>query len=186
MNAIMPIAPAALGAEQVLWQGRPCWRAAAQRIFHIRLIAAYCGLMLLAAGLSMFDGHTAPALAVAGMGKLLVISTIPLGGLLLLAWLTQRTTTYTITDRSIVLRFGIALRATLAIPFGAVAEFSVCVHRDHTGELALRLKEGQRVSYPKLWPHARRWRFMQPEPMLRCVPHAAVVGALLSRALSAR
>jgi len=188
MNAVTHIgAPSARADEHpVLWQGRPCWRSAARRIFHIRIIASYCALMLAAAAASMFDGHTGTAQAAESTLKLLVISAIPLAGLLLLAWLTQRTTVYTITDRSLTLRFGIALHATLAIPFGAIAEFSLCLHPDHTGDLALQLKDGQRVPYQKLWPHARRWRFVRPEPMMRCVPQAAVVGALLSRALNAR
>ena len=52
--------------------------------------------------------------------------------------------------------------------------------------MALRLKPGPRVIYPKLWPHVRPWRLRQAEPMLRCIPDAGVVASLLCRALAAR
>ena len=32
--------------DRLLWQGRPAWRALAQRIFHVKVVAAYVGLLL--------------------------------------------------------------------------------------------------------------------------------------------
>jgi hypothetical protein len=102
-----------------------------------------------------------------------------------LAWLTGRTTTYTLTDTHVMLKYGIALRATLVIPFGAIEHVAIRVNPDHTGDLALRLKRDQRILYPKLWPHVRPWTLIRAEPMLRCVPEAGAVGALLARGVGA-
>jgi hypothetical protein len=172
--------------ETVHWRGSPNWRTAAFRIWHVRAIAFYFAV-LLAEGLRQSLGQT-PGAVLARQGEiaLLVIALGALALLTLLAWLTGRTTRYTITDTHVVMNYGIALRATLAIPFGAIEHVAIRVHPDHTGDLALRLKPNQRVLYPKLWPHVRPWTFIRAEPMLRCVPQAGVVGALLARGVGAQ
>ena len=40
------------------------------------------------------------------------------------------------------------------------------------------------LGYALLWPHARPWRLSQPEPMLRAVPEAQDVAAILAEATS--
>jgi hypothetical protein len=104
-----------------------------------------------------------------------------LGGL---AWAVGRTTRYTITTRHVVMQFGVAIRATLVVPLHRIAGTSVRVHGDRTGDISLRLFEGEQVPFLKLWPHVRPWRYFATEPMLRDVPRAAVAATLLSRTLS--
>jgi hypothetical protein len=188
MNAITRLdVSQALPLEETAaaWRGRPAWRSAAIRIWKARIVAVYFALLLADGVRLAFAGVDPRAEVMVGDAKLLATAVIAVGGLLLLAWLTQRTTLYTIDDRQVTLRYGIALQATLVIPFGAIEHVGVRVHKDHTGDIALRLKPGQRVIYPKLWPHARPWRLFRAEPMLRCVPQAGMVGALLCRQISA-
>jgi len=171
--------------EIVRWQDSPSWRVAALRIWHIRAAAFYFAV-LLAEGLRESLGAThAAALARQGEFALLLIALGSIALLTLLAWLTGRTTAYTITDTHVMMKYGIALRATLVIPFGAIEHVAIRVNPDHTGDLALRLKRGQRILYPKLWPHVRPWTWLRAEPMLRCVPEAGGVGALLARGVGA-
>jgi hypothetical protein len=171
--------------EIVRWQGSPNWRTAALRIWHIRAAAFYFAV-LLADGVRESLGSThAAGLARQGEIALLLIALGSVALLTLLAWLTGRTTTYTITDTHVMLKYGIALRATLVIPFGAIEHVAIRVNPDHTGDLALRLKRDQRILYPKLWPHVRPWTLLRAEPMLRCVPEAGAVGALLARGVGA-
>jgi len=40
------------------------------------------------------------------------------------------------------------------------------------------------LGYMLLWPHARPWRFARPQPMLRSVPDAQAVAAMLAEACS--
>jgi hypothetical protein len=171
--------------EIVRWRGAPSWRVAAIRIWHIRPAGLYFAV-LLAEGLreSLGPAHAA-ALARQGEFALLIIALGSIALLMLLSWLTGRTTTYTVTDTHVMLKYGIALRATLVIPFGAIEHVAIRVNPDHTGDLALRLKRDQRILYPKLWPHVRPWTLIRAEPMLRCVPEAGVVGALLARGVGA-
>ena len=172
--------------EIVRWQGAPNWRAAAFRIWHIRAAALYFAV-LLADGAWEARGSThGAALARQGEIALLVIALGSLALLTLLSWLTSRTTTYTVTDTHVMMKYGVALRATLVIPFGAIEHVAIRVNPDHTGDLALRLKPSQRMLYPKLWPHVRPWSLLRAEPMLRCVPQAGVVGALLARGVGAQ
>jgi hypothetical protein len=171
--------------ELLLWEGAPCWFGIARRVFHVRVVAAYFALLFLAdmatvrlhggTGMSALRGAY-PAL-LTGAGALAIV----LG----LAWLTGRTTRYTITTRRLVMQYGLALPATLGLPFSVIATASVRVRGDGSGDIPLRLRPEARIGYAKLWPHARMWRMGKPEPMLREVPHAGAVAAMLTRALVA-
>jgi hypothetical protein len=170
--------------DATVWRGRPGWASAAIRIWKVRIVAVYFTLLLADGARLAFAGTGAPAGVIEGDAKLLATAIIAVGGLLVLALLTQRTTLYSIDDRQVTLRYGIALQATLVIPFGAIEHVGVRVHRDHTGDVALRMKDGQHMLYAKLWPHARPWRLFRAEPMLRCIPQAGVVSALLCRKIA--
>ena len=188
MNALTPIVAArpADALPVVLWTGRPKWTSAALRIWKVVWIAAYFGLLLAdGARLTLTSLHVR-SYGWAGEGRLLAVAVIVTGGLLAAAALTARTTRYTIDGRTVTLRYGIALPATLVIPFTAIEHVGVRIHRDGSGDVALRLKPGPSVVYPKLWPHARPWRLLRAEPMLRCIPDARVAATLLCRALSAQ
>ncbi len=170
-------------APIVTWRGRPAWRACLVRIWRAPWVAIYFALLLADAARVALTSPSKSDLL--GGAALLAIAIGVLGLLTVLAWLTARTTTYIISDRHVEMHFGIGIQAKLVIPFGAIEHVAIRVHGDQTGDIALRLIKGQRVLYPKLWPHARPWRWFRAEPMLRCVPRAGVVGTLLSRAVAA-
>ncbi len=187
MNAITPIVAASpAGAHDLqLWAGRPGWAAAARHIWKAPWVAAWFAVLLADGARIALAGPHAPAGAWSGEGRLLVVAVVATTGLLVMAALTARTTRYAIGARAVTLRYGVALPATLVIPFAAIERVEVRVHADGSGDVALRLRPGRGVIYPKLWPHARPWRILRAEPMLRCVPDAGVAGALLCRALAA-
>lgn len=192
MNAITPILPAGVRelpaprAEAPLWTGRPAWLASATRVWKVRWAAAYFALLLVDGARIASAAPVGRSAAWAGEGRLLGIATALLAGLLVMAALTRRTTRYEIGEQAVTFRYGVALPATLVIPFAAIAQVSARTHADGTGDVALELKPGKGVIYPKLWPHARPWRLRRPEPMMRGVPDAGVAAALLCRALAAR
>lgn len=101
------------------------------------------------------------------------------------AWLSAWSTMYTITNRRVVLRAGVALPVPINLPYVAVASASLNAAADEHGDVALALVAEQRISYPILWPHARSWRISRAEPMLRSIPNAAGVGQILARTLAA-
>ncbi|MCJ2067526.1 PH domain-containing protein [Methylobacterium sp. J-030] len=167
--------------ERILWQGAPTTTGLLVRVFHARLVIAWFGVCALAFGLAA--GSSGAALTV-------VVPTLVIGGggvalLWLLAWLTHRTTLYTVTNRRIVLQAGIALPVTHNLPFAQIDTAALRAFTDGTGDLPLQLRPGLRIAYLQLWPHARPWHLSRTEPMLRSVPDADGVAALLGQALAA-
>ena len=113
------------------------------------------------------------------------LAVMAVGTLLGLALMAARTTVYTITDKRVVMRIGIVLGVTFNLPFGRIANAGLQVAANGTGDIPLALAGADQIGFMHLWPHARPWRIGRPEPMLRCVPDAAEVARILSRALAA-
>jgi hypothetical protein len=180
-----PGLPAPLPAgEHILWQGRPCGFGIAFRALHLRLVGLwFIGLALWAALPPLLAGEGGQALTLAaptlGVGAGAVVL------LALLGWLSARTTTYTITNRRLVMRIGIALPMTLNLPFALVESAECRLYPDGSADLPLRLRAGNRVAYLHLWPHARPWSVNRPEPMLRSVAKGGDVAQILAGALAA-
>ncbi len=168
--------------ETLLWQGAPDWRALA-RSLHVREFACYFLLLVAIRGATSWTGDAA-ALA-ATVLPLVGVSLAALGLIVLFAWLASRTTVYSITDRRLVVRYGVALSKALNIPFTMVSTAALHLNADTTGDVTLQLERAERVPYVMLWPHVRPWRFSRAEPMLRAIPDAAMVAQRLSRALAA-
>ncbi len=171
--------------ERMLWQGAPAWRVLARRAFHVRKVAVYfCALIVWRVGNAMAGG-TSLLEAASSATVLATVGVVALGILTLLAWLIARTTVYTITDRRLVMRFGLALPMAVNLPFTIIRSAAVKHHADGSGDLPLVVKPGQRVSYVVMWPHVRPWRLLGAEPMLRSVPDARRVADILGSALAA-
>lgn len=170
--------------ERVLWQGRPRARSLAVRVFHLRLVVAWFGLLFVAAAIAR--GMEKSWLdALSGGSRLIVPCAIALVLLAGLAWLYSRTTRYTVTSRRVLIQFGAVLPMTLTIPFAQVGSAGVKVWSDGTGDLPLSVINEKRLAFLLLWPHVRPWRLTQVEPMLRCIPDAQHVAEILSTALVA-
>ena len=138
--------------ERILWRGAPDWRSLARRAFHLRGLTLYFLLLLVwQAGTALGNGAALAEVAVT-TGWLGGVSLAALGLLALLAWLYARTTVYTITQRRVVIRFGIAIPITVNVPFTIVEAAAVKLHRDGSGDLPLRLKLGERMSYLVMCP----------------------------------
>ncbi|MGU3665882.1 photosynthetic complex putative assembly protein PuhB [Methylobacterium sp. A49B] len=167
--------------ERILWQGAPTTSGLLVRVFHARLVIAWFAICALAFGLAAGG----PGAALKVVGPTLMVGAVGLALLWLLAWLTHRTTIYTITNRRIVLQAGIALPVTHNLPFAQIETASLRAFTDGSGDVPLQLRPGLRIAYLQLWPHARPWRLARTEPMLRSVPEADAAAALLARALAA-
>lgn len=161
--------------ERILWQGSPDWRALARTAFHTRLIAGYFAL-LVAIALMLSTGSYTGVVMTATMGV------IGVALLHLLAWGAARTTIYTLTNRRIVLRIGMAVPKCINLPLAMIASVDLAQRADGTGDLPLALLGAPKLGYLALWPHARPLKVAKPQPMLRSVPEAAAVAALVARA----
>ncbi len=171
--------------ERVLWQGSPGWKTLARRAFHTRMVAAYFAAMVLWC-LATSIHHGLPAQAILlSTAKLTGVSLVPLALIALYCWGLQRSTIYTITNRRVVMSFGVALPMTINLPFSRIEAAGLRRYANGTGDIPLRLLEGERVTYFIVWPHARPLSMLKPEPMLRCIPDVEKAASVLARALAA-
>lgn len=177
--------PEALPAdEKLLWQGAPDWLALARHAFHLRKLTLYFAAMVLLRATFVYSDTGSIAAALRSTPGPLALAAIALGLVALMAWLSARSTAYTITNKRVVMRIGIVLTLTFNIPFKRMAAADLHLDADGRGDIPLRLLPPDHIAYLHLWPHARPWRVGRPEPMLRCVPEAAMVARLLAQAWS--
>jgi hypothetical protein len=156
----------------------------ARHVFHIRFFALYfAALWAWQATISFEEEGFLGVLRTTAVS--ITLSAAGLGILAVMAWLVARTTSYTITSRRVIMQIGVALPMAVNVPFAQVEAAGLASHPGGLGDLPLRPKGKAAFGYMQLWPHARPWRVARPEPMLRCVPEAAVVAGLLAEALSA-
>lgn len=171
--------------EAILWQGAPAWWPFAQRVFRLRLLAIYFVLLITwSMADALVSGGSALAVLMAPLTSL-ALALACLGVLSLMGWLAARGSLYTITNRRVVLRIGVALPMTINIPFALIQSAAVKRHGDGTEDLVLTLTPPNRVAWLALWPHARPFRLARPQPMLRAVASAAGASQVLARALAA-
>lgn len=165
--------------EEILWQGRPDVWALTRDALSIRAVAIWFGLLFLAR-LAVLWAVLPPATAIASASLMLIFGAAACGILWLLGRAMARLSVYTITNKRIILRIGVALTMTLNIPFRKMSAANLETKRDGTGTIAIQTLGDTRLSYLVLWPHLRPWRFGRTEPALRCIPEAAKVARLLA------
>jgi hypothetical protein len=170
--------------EKLLWQGSPDWRMLARRAFHLRKLALYFAAMVLLRAGFVYSDTASVAEALRATPGPLALAAVALGLVGLMAWLSARSTVYTLTDKRVVMRIGIVLTLTFNIPYRRIATAGLHLDAAGTGDLPLSLLPPDHIAYLHLWPHARPWRLARPEPMLRSVPEAERVARLLTQAWS--
>ena len=170
--------------ERMLWQGAPDWRALARDALHIRGLALYFAcLVAWVGGAALWHGAT-PAQAGLHLLTAAGAAAVPLAVIAGYAWLSARAATYTITNRRVVVRMGVAMPVSINLPFAQIDGAGLTGNRDGTGNIPLQIAESGRLSWLVLWPHVRPWRLRNPEPMLRAVPGVEKAGQILAEALA--
>ncbi len=170
--------------ERILWEGAPDARALARHLFFLRPLSAYLGAMVLWwVAVNRSQIATQQFWATLGIQMLLV------GGVVGGAWLLSRGiaqgTTYAITDRRLVMRFGVIFPLTINVPLHFVEGASVREFSDRTGQIALQLGKKESLAWIVLFPHVRPWEYKYPQPLLRGLTEPAKVGAILRAAVLA-
>ena len=168
--------------EHVLWQGAPDWRRLALTTLWVKPILIWFGLLVSVRMVMQFgDGASVTAL----------VGTVAWAGLCaaasagLFVWYArgvQKTTVYTITNRRIVMRIGVAIDKTVNLPFSKIVAAGHHLNRDGTGEIALTLADDARIGFLVLWPHVRSAGKGRVEAVLKAIPQASSVSALLADA----
>ena len=170
--------------EYMLWQGAPDWKVLARRAFHLQLLGVYFLLLLMAkATLELVSGANLLA-ALQSALPLAILGLCAAGLFALYARLIAGSTLYTITNKRLVMRFGVALPMTINLPFSRIHSAAVKCSADGYGDIPVTLEEGQKLSYIVMWPNVRPWHLKRPEPMLRAIPDAIKVAEILADAAS--
>lgn len=161
--------------ETIIWQGTPDWRGVARGVFHTRLVAAW---FVIVAGLAFVAGGT----GLTGALITLAVAVLGLGLLAVLARAQAISTIYTLTNKRVVLRFGVALPKCVNVPLALVGKADAKPAGAGMVDVSLTPTVRFPLAYLQMWPHVRPWKFGSPQPMLRAVPEAFV--PLLADALA--
>jgi hypothetical protein len=171
--------------EELLWQGAPDRKVFARTVLHERKILAYFFLVgIWKFATALYDGGTV-------IQGLISASFILLAAALVQAiiwWYSRaihRSTIYSLTNKRLVMRFGIALPVTFNYPFAQVTGANVKAFDDDQGDITLELAEHTKVSWAILWPHTRPWHLTKPQPSLRALENLSKVSGMLSDQLHA-
>lgn len=171
--------------ETILWQAAPDFGETAIRVFHLRKAAFYFAALLLARAIQLWMSGVGMTGTLMGMLWPTALAVVALTAIATLAWLTARTTAYTLTDRRVVMRIGIVLTLTFNLPLKSISNAALRVTGKGFGDIPLALQAGDHIAWLHLWPHCRPWRVAKPEPMLRCLPDAQALATRLSKAWAA-
>lgn len=167
--------------EDIVWQGAPDWRTLARTAYSTRLVAGYFALLAGWALATAWSSHG----SYLGVEMTAGLGLVGLAILHLLAFFAARTTVYTLTNRRIVLRIGIAVPKCINLPLKMIGAVDLALHADGTGDVPLVIAGPAKLGILALWPHARPWKIVTPQPMLRAIPDAQNVAALVARACRA-
>jgi hypothetical protein len=181
MNGLPGVVPA---GEQILWQGVPRWQTLARHAFHVDKAFVYFGALLVLDGVRELSSGSSVVVALQALYIPTVLALAALATLTLLAYLSARSTVYTVTSRRVAIRTGIAFSVTINLPFRLIDGVSLRTARDGTGDLPLRLARGERIGYFLAWPSVRPWHYTAPQPMLRAVESPVAVGEILASAVA--
>jgi Bacterial PH domain len=169
--------------ERLLWQGAPSFWGMATRALHLRLAAAwFVFAMSWRFGAALLAGDDLVQ-ATAQATVLLIPMVLCLAILAGLAAAYAKTTFYAMTTHRVIIRSGVALPATVNVPFKSIEQVAFRRYRDGSGDIPLKLVKGQRIAWLLLWPSIRPWRFLAPEPMLRGLAEPEKAARILAEAL---
>lgn len=172
--------------ERIVWQVSPDTATLAREVFHIRKLALYFAVLIVA--------RAAPEVS-AGNGLLAVLMSLkwlaPLSLLALLSvWalsaMTSRTTVYTLTNKRLVMRLGIVLTVTFNIPLRKIVGADVREHARGFGDISVSLNKEDHIAWVHLWPSVRPWHLARPQPTVRCVANGGVLASQLREVWSAQ
>ncbi|MEM9233975.1 MAG: photosynthetic complex putative assembly protein PuhB [Pseudomonadota bacterium] len=176
--------PAPLPADETLiWQGRPKAMALAVHALHIRFIAAYFLIVaLFRTGLAARGGGDTGDL-ISLLGTTMLFGGLAVAAMIGISWLMARKAVFTLTDKRVVIRHGIAIPKYINLPFERITGLSLRAYRGGFGDIALATGQKASVPYFHLWPFARPMRFTKTVPLLRALPDAGNVAALLAETM---
>ena len=159
--------------ETMLWQGSPRWQTLAINAFHIRKVAIYFACLAAAQSVFRFADGAAAGDALKPFIWYSILACLSIAILTGLAWLSARTTIYTITTKRVVMRIGMALPLTLNLPYSKIESADLRLFANGTGDLPLRLMKEDRIAWAVLWPDRKSTRLNSSHEWISRMPSSA-------------
>jgi hypothetical protein len=170
--------------EFIVWQGSPDVGALASSAFHIKKLVVYFALLIVACAWPALEEGAGVMAVLLSIKWITPLALIGLGSVWLLAYMTSRTTVYTLTNKRMVMRVGIVFTVSFNLPLKQVEAADVRTLQNGFGDITLSLKGSDRIAWIHLWPSVRPWKIEKPEPTLRAIPDVQVVSVKLREAWS--
>jgi hypothetical protein len=170
--------------EFIVWQGSPGVGVLASSAFHIKKLAVYFAVLIAACAWPALEESAGILAVLQSLKWITPLALIGLGSVCLLAYLTSRTTVYTLTNKRVVMRLGIVFTVSFNFPLKQVEAADVRMLPNGFGDITLSLKGSDRIAWIHLWPSVRPWKINKPEPTLRAIPHVQEVSLKLKEAWS--
>ena len=166
--------------ETLIWQGEPDFKVMARRVFHLRSVSIYFAVLIAVHfGFQLSQGGGISEVLL-GSSWMLGLGLLAVGILSLLAYAYARSTVYTLTDKRLVLRFGVAMPMMVNLPLQIVAAADMKRFEDGSGDIVLTLSQRKRLSYMMMWPNVRPWHFSPTQPALRSIRNVDALAAALA------
>lgn len=170
--------------EFIVWQGSPGVGALASSAFHIKKLVVYFAVLIAACAWPALEDGAGAMAVLLSIKWIAPLALIGLCSVWLLAYMTSRTTVYTLTNKRMVMRLGIVFTVSFNLPLKQVAAADVRMLQDGFGDITLSLKGSDRIAWIHLWPSVRPWKIEKPEPTLRAIPNVQEVSGKLRDAWS--
>jgi Bacterial PH domain len=169
--------------ERLLWQGKPDWKRLAVNAFHVRKVAAYFAVIIVGQGVLRFANGSSMAEALNVVPVLVGLGVAACAILMGLAYLSAKTTRYTLTSKRALMKVGIALPVIINLPFRHIDGASFADTGHGFGNIVFKTGGQTRLAYLLLWPHAKPWHLSKPQPAFRDIAHVEEVASKLAFAL---
>lgn len=171
--------------EHIVWQGHPETRSIMRFIMRGRWIAGYLAILILWTLITgYYDGRSLGAILFSG-AAVTILSAIVVTLMELFSWGVRKTTVYTVTNKRIVMRIGVALSVTYNIPFKQITGAEMLRNDDGTGNIALTLTKASGLSWFAMWPHVRGSIFAPVTPRLTGLKDVEAVASDIALQLGA-
>ena len=165
--------------EFIVWQGSPDIGALAASAFHIKKLVVYFILLIVACAWPALEAQAGAMAVLQAIKWIAPLSLLGLASVWLMAYMTSRTTVYTLTNKRVVMRLGIVLTVTFNLPLRQIASSDVRLLESGFGDITLALQGSDRIAWVHLWPSVRPWRISKPEPTLRAISDVQEVAVKL-------
>jgi len=165
--------------EFIVWQGSPDVGALASSAFHIQKLVVYFAVLIGACACPALEDGAGFMAVLLSIKWIAPLSLIGLGSVWMMAYMTSRTTVYTLTNKRVVMRLGIVFTVSFNLPYKQVVSADVRMLQKGFGDITLALKGSDRIAWIHLWPSVRPWKIEKPEPTLRAIPDVQQVSLKL-------